>query len=247
MGLIDEIRDHDETEINEVVLPLLNVSRRLPDNTVNPKEPNQQVICCTSAGSKTSFAYDKLIDTFENAIIDPQNSFVMGCDYRIPVMHGLLDRNYINKLRLSPSYNEESFATEYLSLWSGGSKESWFNFEKLAKYRTLKNPETHFFDRAGSKFFYLLAVDVGRLNDETIVCVFRVNIHQNKYLATLVNIFVLGRTAETKPFSRQAADLKQIIVKFNPKEVVIDTNGLITSPYIRKAYIEKPFNCGKAA
>ena len=193
---------------------------------MNPKEPNQQVICCTSAGSKTSFAYDKLIDTFENAIIDPQNSFVMGCDYRIPVMHGLLDRNYINKLRLSPSYNEESFATEYLSLWSGGSKESWFNFEKLAKYRTLKNPETHFFDRAGSKFFYLLAVDVGRLNDETIVCVFRVNIHQNKYLATLVNIFVLGRTAETKPFSRQAADLKQIIVKFNPKEVVIDTNGL---------------------
>ena len=43
-GLIDEVRDHDETPINEVVLPLLNVSRRLPDNTVNEKEPNQQRI-----------------------------------------------------------------------------------------------------------------------------------------------------------------------------------------------------------
>jgi hypothetical protein len=40
-GLIDEVRDHDETLISEVVLPLLNVSRRLPDNTVNPKEVNQ--------------------------------------------------------------------------------------------------------------------------------------------------------------------------------------------------------------
>lgn len=43
-GLIDEIRDHDETALNEIVLPLLNVSRRLPDNSVNDKEPNQQVI-----------------------------------------------------------------------------------------------------------------------------------------------------------------------------------------------------------
>jgi hypothetical protein len=48
-GLIDEIKNHDETAINTIVLPLLNVSRRLPDNTVNEREPNQQVICATSA------------------------------------------------------------------------------------------------------------------------------------------------------------------------------------------------------
>lgn len=150
----------------------------------------------------------------------------MSCDYRVPLLHGLLERDYINKLRLSPSYNEASFATEYLSLWTGGSRESWFNFDRLLKYRTLKNPETHFFNREGSKFFYLLSVDVGRLNDQTVVCVFRVNIHQGKYLATLVNLFVLGRSSETKPFSIQAADLKQIIAKFKPKEVIIDTNGI---------------------
>jgi len=40
-GLIDEVRDHDEVALNEIVLPLLNVSRRLPDNTVNENEPNQ--------------------------------------------------------------------------------------------------------------------------------------------------------------------------------------------------------------
>lgn len=151
--------DHEEQPINEIVLPLLNVSRRLPDNTVNRKEPNQQRIFMTSAGSKTSFSYDLLIDTFEASIIDPKNAFCFGCDYRVPMMHGLLDGNYINKLKMSPSYNEESFAREYLSIWSGSSSESWFNFDKLQKYRKIKNPETHAINRENSEQFYLLSVD----------------------------------------------------------------------------------------
>lgn len=225
-GLIDEARDHDEIEINEIVLPLMNVSRRLPDNTVNDKEPNQEVIWMTSAGLKASYAYDHLIDVFENSIINPQEAFVFGCDYRIPVLHGLLDKTYINKLKMSPSYSEESFAREYLSIWSGSSSESWFNYDKLQKYRKLKNPETHFLNRSNSRQFYILSVDVGRISDQTVCCVFRVNVVQGKYLATLVNLFVLGRTAETKPFVMQATDLKKIIKAFQPKEVVIDTNGL---------------------
>lgn len=226
MGLIDEIRDHDEVAINEIVLPLMNVSRRLPDNTVNDREPNQQTLCMTSAGVKTSFAYDKLIDMFENAIIDPNSSFVFGCDYRVPALHGLLDKTYINKLKMSPSYNEESFAREYMSIWSGSSDESWFNYDKLTKYRKIKNPEMHSKNKLNANEFYLLSVDVGRLNDQTVCCVFRVNIVQDRYVATLVNLYVLGRTPATKPFSVQARDLKMIIQDYNPKEVIIDTNGL---------------------
>ena len=41
-----------------------------------------------------------------------------------------------------------------------------------------------------------------------------------------MNLYVLGREAKTKMFRQQAVDLKQIIAKFQPKEVVIDTNGL---------------------
>lgn len=226
-GLIDEVRDHDETPINEVVLPLLNVSRRLPDNTVNEKEPNQQRIFMTSAGVKTSFAYDLLIDDFIDSIIHPKSTFVFGCDYRVPVIHGLLDKTYINKLKTSSSFKEESFAREYASLWSGSSEEAWFNFDKLTKYRKIKNPETSAKFRANSNQFYLLSVDVGRLNDQTVCCVFRVNVSgEGKYFATLVNLYVLGRQAETKTFNRQAIELKRIIKKFNPLEVVIDTNGL---------------------
>ena len=225
-GMIDEIRDGDEEMINSVVIPLVNVSRRLPNNTVNDKEPNQQIIAATSAGSKTSFAYERLIDTFENAIIDPQHAFMFGCDWRLPAMHGLIDRQYINKLKMSPSYNAESFATEYLSLWQGSSEDAWFSYEKLTKYRKLKNPETHAINRPDSEQFYLISVDVGRISDQTAVSVFRVNIVKGKFYSTLVNLIVLGRTPQTKPFTVQAVDLKKIINKFNPREVVIDTNGL---------------------
>ena len=226
-GLIDEVRDHEEGPINEVVLPLMNVSRRLPDNTVNEKEPNQQRIFMTSAGVKTSFAYDLLIDDFIDCIIHPKSTFVFGCDYRVPVIHGLLDKTYINKLKTSSSFKEESFAREYASLWSGSSEEAWFNFDKLTKYRKIKNPETSAKFRANSNQFYLLSVDVGRLNDQTVCCVFRVNVSNDcKYFATLVNLYVLGRQAETKTFNRQAIELKRIIKKFNPLEVIIDTNGL---------------------
>lgn len=225
-GLIDETRDHEEQPINEIVLPLLNVSRRLPDNTVNVNEPNQQRIFMTSAGVKTSFAYDLLLDVFENAIIDPKHSFSFGCDWRIPVMHGLLDKTYINQLRMSPSYDEESFAREYGSIWSGSSSESWFNYDKLTKYRKLKNPETHAISRPNSDQFYLMSVDVGRLNDQTVICVFRVTIKQNRYLCTLVNLYVIGLNSEAKRFEQQALDIKKIAARFNPKEIVIDTNGL---------------------
>lgn len=142
------------------------------------------------------------------------------------MMHGLLDKDFVNKLKMSPSYNAETFAQEYLSLWLGASEDSWFNFDKMMKHRKLKNPELHASNRGDKDSFYLLSVDVGRLGDQTVCCVFRVTIRNNKYYASLVNLYVLGRQAETKTFHQQAIDLKRIIQDFKPKEVVIDTNGL---------------------
>ena len=112
-GLIDEVRDHDGEILNSVVLPLMNVSRRTALGEVNLNEPNQQQLYMTSAGVKSSYAYMKLIDLLEMQIINPKEAFVWGCDYRVPVMHGLLDRSYIKELQMSPSYNEETFAREY--------------------------------------------------------------------------------------------------------------------------------------
>lgn len=225
--LIDEARDQDGDAISEIILPQMNVSRRMANGLVNPNEPiNTQVIYATSAGTKSSFAYAALIDTFEKAIIDPKSSFCIGLDYRIPAQHGLIDAKFVQGLKLSPSYNETTFAAEYLGSWLGGSDESWFDFARLVKYRKLKNPEWIQKFKGDSKVFYLISVDVGRLHDQTVACIFRVNIRDDKYYATLVNLFVLGRQAEKKTFVEQAIDLKQLIEIYNPREVVIDCNGL---------------------
>ena len=128
--------------------------------------------------------------------------FCIGLDYRIPMQHSLITPAYVRNLKLSPAYNETTFAAEYLGVWLGGSDESWFQFDKLVKYRKLKNPEWHqkFID--DKNVFYLISVDVGRLHDQTVACVFRVNIRDNKYYGTLVNLFVLGRQAESKTFTQ---------------------------------------------
>lgn len=235
--------DHEEQPISEIVLPLLNVSRHLPDNSVNPREPNQQTIFATSAGTKVSYAYTKLISAFENSIITPDTSFVFGCDYRVPMMHGLIDRKYVTGLKLDPSFNEESFAREYLSIWSGASSESWFNFSKMEKYRKIKNPEFHAKSRPGSEQFYLISVDVARLQGcQTVACIFRVNVTKGKYYATLVNVVVLGKQMEQKTFHQQAIDLKKLIRAYNPKECLIDCNGLglgLADEMIQEQFDEK--------
>ena len=226
MGLIDEVRDHDEKLLNEVVLPLLNVSRRMPNGEVNPQEINQQQLYMTSAGVKTSFAYQKLIDIFITSIIAPDTTFCFGCDYRIPLLHGLIDKAFVMNQKASASYSDEAFSREYLSSWTGSDDESWFDYERLLRYRKLKNPEKHYINRAGIKQFYLLSVDVGRFHDQTVVMIFRVTQKAEKYYAALVNIKVLGLTPDRKRMQQQAIDIKKLIFDYSPREVVIDTNGV---------------------
>lgn len=225
--LIDEARDQDGDAIAEIILPQMNVSRRMYNGAVNPYERvNTQVIYATSAGTKASYAYEALMDTFEKAIIDPKTAFCIGLDYRVPMQHNLITPSFVKGLKLSPAYNETTFAAEYLGMWLGGSDESWFDFAKLTKYRKLKNPEWRQKYVGEKNIFYLISVDVGRLHDQTVACIWRITVRENKYFSTLVNLFVLGRQAESKTFTQQAIDLKKLIEIYSPREVVIDCNGL---------------------
>lgn len=92
----------------------MNVSRRTVTGLINPYEKiNMQIIYATSAGTKSSYAYEALIDTFQEAIIEPKMSYIMGLDYRIPVMHNLIDGKMIQNLKMSPTYDEQTFGAEY--------------------------------------------------------------------------------------------------------------------------------------
>lgn len=96
----------------------------------------------------------------------------------------------------------------------------------MTAYRNLKNPESKArTPKKGEKFFYLLSVDVGRIACQTVCSVFKVSF-ASRTVIRLVNMYVLGKTPETRDFEIQAADLKRIISRFNPKEIVIDGAGL---------------------
>jgi hypothetical protein len=61
-GLVEECVGVDGTILNEVVIPVMNISRRLPDGTKDDDEVlNKSQIFVTTAGWKNTFAYDKLI------------------------------------------------------------------------------------------------------------------------------------------------------------------------------------------
>lgn len=225
-GLIDEIRDHDGETLNEVVLPLLVVERRTGAGLVNPNEPQACQFYMTSASYKSSYAYEKLIENLGDMIIDPTTTFVFGCDYRLPVKEGILSKNYLQQMRLSPTYSDESFARESMGIWTGGSSDAWFNYDKLTKHRVLVNPETHEKIKVGEKAFYLFSVDVARNGVQSVLTIFKVHTKNTGYYASVVNIIVLGRTPETKHFEMQAIEIKRYIEAFRPVEVVIDGNGL---------------------
>lgn len=204
----------------------MNVSRRTKKGILNPHEPHQCQFFMTSAGSKASFAYEKLIELLQNEVIDPTQAFVWGCDYRVPMKCGLLPKDYLQEIKTSSTYKEESFAREYLGLWTGSSEESWFDYEKIAKKRVLLNPETSEKIVRSAKSFYLLSVDVGRLSCQTVCCVFKVMNKNDTLHASLVNLYVIGKNDKTRHFELQALELKKIIKAFNPREIVIDGNGL---------------------
>lgn len=204
----------------------MNVSRRTAKGELNPHEPHQCQFYMTSAGSRASFAYEKLIETLEEEVIDPTQAFVWGCDYRVPMMCGLLPKDYLQEIKTSSTYKEETFAREYLGLWTGSSEDSWFDYEKISKKRVLINPENGEKIVRGSKCFYLLSVDVGRLSCQTVCCVFKVFNKNDILHAHLVNIYIIGKNDNSRHFEKQALELKKIIEAFNPREVVIDGNGL---------------------
>lgn len=224
--LCDELRDQDGDMVNSVLLPTLVISRRTVSGDLNPYEKHQSQIFTTSASSKSSYNYEKLLEIFEMSIIQPQNYIVFGIDYRVPVKEKLIDFNYIQQMKLAPTFNESDFAREFLSIYTSESEDSWFNFKQLIRHRKIVNADWSAKNVKGIESFYLLSVDVGRLHDQTVVCAFKVYPSGGKFRSVLVNIFVLGRTPETRPFSVQVRDLKEIIAQFNPKEVVIDINGL---------------------
>lgn len=223
-GLVEECILVDQTMLNEVIIPTMNVNRRLPDGTRHEEEVvNKSQIFVTTAGWKNTFAYEKLLQTLIQQIIEPDEAIVLGGTWRVPVMEKLLQKSFIEELKLDGTYNDASFAREYESEWSGDAENAFFSSEKIDKYRVLLQPEYEFSGRSSKSAYYVLGIDVGRKGCTTEICVIKVTPQpQGSSLKSLVNIY----SFDEEHFEQQAINIKKLYYKYRARAVAIDANGL---------------------
>ena len=223
-GLMEECILIDQTLLNEVIIPTMNVDRRLADGSrIEEEVINKSQIYVTTAGWKNSFAYEKLIQILIQQIIEPAEAVVLGGTWRVPVMEKLLKKSFIEELKLDGTYNDSSFAREYESEWSGDAENAFFSAEKFDKHRVLLQPEYEYSGRSSKSAYYVLGVDVGRIGCTTEVCIFKVTPQvQGASLKTLVNIY----TYDAEDFEVQAINLKRLYYKYKARIIALDANGL---------------------
>ena len=115
-GIAEECAMIDGTQMSEVILPMMNLPRRGPDGLVCDGEPQQSQTYITSAGSKNTFAYERLIELLTMECLTPDQVFVWGASYELGVYYGLLDKNFLTEQKLSTTFDAMSFARESQSV-----------------------------------------------------------------------------------------------------------------------------------
>lgn len=109
-GTVEEAALVDGDILSEVIIPLMNIPRQSLAGGSNPTEPHAQQKYITSAGSKNTFAYERLIELTTRSILDEDDYFVCGADYTLPLHYGLFDEKTIKDQKTSSSFKSDGFA-----------------------------------------------------------------------------------------------------------------------------------------
>jgi len=147
----------------------------------------------------------------------------MGGTYETPVEEGLLSENFVDELKLSGTFNEDSFDREYRSIWGGDVANAFYSSEAFDACRVLNQAESEFSGRSSKSAYYVIGVDVGRFRCTTEAMVIKVTPQpQGAALKSLVNIF----TYEATHFEDQAINIKRLYYKYKARVVSIDGGGV---------------------
>ena len=223
-GVLEECVGIDGKILQEVLIPMMSISRRCLDGTVQTDEAlNKAQLYITTAGFKNSFPYDKLIQTLVKMITEEDTAFVIGGTYKIPVLVGQYEKTFVQDQKRDETFNEAAFGREYESKWSGTVEDAFFNMEAFERNRVLQRPENEHSGRSSALSYYILAVDVGRKGCESAVCVIKVTPQASgRSMKSLVNIYTFSDTH----FGIQALKLKKLFYKYKARRLVIDANGV---------------------
>lgn len=223
--IVEEICEMtDDQMLREVILPTLAIKRRCANGFYDPEDNMSQMeIYVTTAGYKDSPGYIKLINFLLKEVIAPGSAMIIGGSYRIPILAGLQDMNWIRDQKMSGELNPTSFQREFMSRWSSGSEKAYFRAEIFDKYRSIQEPEFERLPHLGAGVDYYFGIDVGRMGDESELVVWK-NIPVIGSIGTKHEVAIY--TFENMHFEEQAIEIKALYYKYLPKQVIIDGNGI---------------------
>lgn len=222
-GLMEECVGIDQDILNEVLIPTLNVDRMVQGQTDPNEQLNKSQIFVTTAGYKNTYSYEKLIETLCRSVVRPKDAIVLGGSWRVPVIFGLLDKNFVRDLKMDGTFNEDSFEREYESKWTGDIESAFFSSERFDRNRRINLPEWKYSNKTSKDGYYVMGVDVGRFGCSTEVVIIKVTPGANEMpRKRIVNIY----SFEEEHFGMQALKLKRLFQQYKCRIAVIDGNGL---------------------
>lgn len=160
-------------------------------------------------------------------VINPDDVFIWGASYELPVYYGLLDKKFLNEQKMSTTFSDQDFARESCSIWTGGTKESWFDPKKLAKIRSLLNYEKQYSltdAQVKRGCFYLMSVDVARYGgNDTSIFIIKVSPREE---TNWIKRVVYTENINKMSLPQQASRIKELYAIYQPKEIIVDGNGI---------------------
>ena len=213
----------DQDILNEVLIPTLNVDRQVKGHSDPNEQLNKSQIFVTTAGYKNTFSYEKLIQILCKSVARPKEAIVLGGSWRVPVVEGLLNKNFVRDLKMDGTFNEDSFDREYNSIWTGDVESAFFNSDKFDKQRKIHLPEWKYSNRTSKEGYYVMGVDVGRFGCTTEVIIIKVTPGAGEIpRKRIVNIY----SFDEEHFGVQALKIKRLFQLYHCAVAVIDGNGL---------------------
>ena len=226
-GAIEEIADEkfDGDLLHSVVIPLMANNRIAMCKGIDPNEIHKQQFFVTTAGTRQSFAFKKMIEILVD-MGKGKSAFALGAGYELACMHNQLDIDFVNEQKESPTFNPLAYLREYESVWTGSSEDSLVKLEDLNKCRILTEPEYKATDKNAE---YVLSYDVARAEgsanaQSALVVIKIIPKGDGTYAKHLVNIF----SFEGTHFLEQALFIKKKVNEFKARVLCLDTNGLGT-------------------
>lgn len=226
-GLVEEAVLVDGDKLNTIIIPLMAVNRRAANGQVDYNgELHKQQLYITTAGDKSCFAYQKLRELIKRAVTKG-TAFVFGADYRLPVLHDLLDPNFVEEMREDGTFNPYDFAREWGSEWTGAGRDAFFDLGSLERNRIIKKAEFKKDRKNKEKDIIIVSCDVarceGKQNADTGIIVFRLKLHDNgTYTKNIINVI----TIPSEHFEYQSIYLKRLVFTYEAEMLIVDANGM---------------------